>query len=1016
MYAKYPSPYLWIAGVLTVCLAATAWFTWRQFVANEAAAVEAVAAAAQRVATDVTERINLYQYGIRGARGAILTAGEDGTTNALFQRYSASRDVDVEFPGASGFGFIRRVAPEDEAAFVAAQHADGRPDFRVRQLSPHEGERYIIQYIEPIGRNAPAVGLDIASEANRREAADRAMRSGSTSLTGPIILVQRPDSQQRSFLLLMPVYRPGPAPLTDEERQARTFGWAYAPLSMSEVLAPMRFDSSALHFLLRDVTRRDDEQTIYETVEEEADPLFFTQRLERIVFGRRWVIEVSARQAFIDGLNLTQPRTVAIIGVLASLLLAALAGAESVGRRRKAVFAARMADFNADLERQVIERTRELNRVNSLVRDVLRAASEVSIIATDRDGVIQIFNDGAQRMLGYTAAEMVGVQTPAIIHVPAEVAARGAVLSAEYGMPIEGFRVFVHKAELGVAETREWTYVRKDGSHLDVSLVVTAMRDDLGNIIGFLGIAEDITEQRQATAALRQAKTTAEAANAAKSRFLAIMSHELRTPMAGVLGMGELLLKSGLADEQKALAQQLMRSARALLDLLDDILDFAKIEAEKVELDDYDFSVRQVVADVCSVIAPLASDSGNTVLTDIDPSLAPAYRGDGKRYRQILMNLVGNANKFTQKGHITIAVRRMSSDDDATVVETRVTDTGVGIADENKERLFQPFVQEDTSTSRRFGGTGLGLAICKTLSELMGGQIWVESRKGEGSTFGFTVRLRDGDQKNIEATDLPHVVRAAHEQSLRILVAEDNDTNRTLAVRMLANYGHVVIAVENGAEAVAAFEADSFDVILMDMQMPVMDGPAAMGAIRSNTQRGAQIPMIALTADAVREHHDEYLAAGANAVLTKPVDWAFLNAEMARLTERQVLQPSPMPVESPDTAAAVFNCNLLNELHAVLGEGAVAAFVDKGAVELRSLVEKLAHMTLDDGTDAMRRTAHAMKGLAAQLGAVRVSALASDAEKAAKSGTDISDRTPDLSAAADEALAAIREWRAGKGI
>lgn len=403
-------------------------------------------------------------------------------------------------------------------------------------------------------------------------------------------------------------------------------------------------------------------------------------------------------------------------------------------------------------------------------------------------------------------------------------------------------------------------------------------------------LEREITER---TADLQKAKILAESANAAKNRFLAVVSHEIRTPITGVLGMADLLVSTGLNSEQQNLLARLTRSAHTLLDLISDILDFSKIESGQMELEETEFSVRQVVADACAVVAPLASTKGNVINASVADTIQAAYRGDAKKYRQILLNLLSNANKFTNNGEINIAVEQKTSNAGSFVIETVVSDTGAGIESSNHERLFQPFVQEDSSTSRRYGGTGLGLTICKNFSELMGGRIWFESIKGEGSTFSFSVTLKPGDASKIEIaqnsnkrapTAISQIEPAKH--SLRILVAEDNETTRMLMSAMLSKLGHTVQTAENGRDAIEKYQSGSFDIVLMDMQMPIMDGPEAMELIRAQEKGKSAIPIIALTADALEENHKGYREAGADTVATKPVDWQTLTAEMERLAYR----------------------------------------------------------------------------------------------------------------------------------
>ncbi len=990
--------------------------------------------------------------------------------------------------------------------------------------------------------NAPAVGLDLASGPNRRAAAEAAIKTGVTTLTAPIRLVQTEVQTERGVLLLMPIYRGGVVPESIADRAAAAVGWSYAPLIMKNVLSHIDFNSNHLHMILRDVTTPGNDVIFHESTAASGEAaVLYTQKTERDIFGRRWQIEMGAYPAFVETLRQPSPTTVFIIGLLATLMSAALTATLSYGRQRARLITAerarlativdnssdpivgelldgtiiswnhaaervfgyghdeavgkflpdllspadridedanlltriargetvdafdtiriardgtlidvsvtaspireadgtvsgaakllrdirqqkeeerRLIDFNASLEREVIMRTAELNRTNEVLAEVLRAASEVSIIATDINGVIQIFNKGAERMLGYSAAEVVGRQTPAPLHVPEEVAARGAELTAEYGMPIAGFRAFVHKAEVEGAEKREWTYVRKDGSRLRVLLVATAMRDAQGDITGYLGIAEDITEQIRSTEALREAKATAEAANAAKSRFLAMMSHELRTPMTGVLGMADLLLTSHLNDEQRELLRTLTRSAHTLLDLLNDVLDFAKIEAGHVELEEIDFSVAQIVQDVQAIAGPLASEKGNTIHATLDPAIKPAYRGDAKRYRQVLMNLVGNANKFTTSGNIFIVVKPQG---DGGEVVTLVSDTGIGIAEQNRVRLFEPFVQEDVSTSRKFGGTGLGLTISKTLVELMGGRIWVESKIGQGSTFGFSVALRPGDAACVEILNTQRQHTAASsaampvpKRPLRVLFAEDNVTVRTLVTTVLGKMNHVVVAVENGALAVEKARQEKFDIILMDMQMPVMDGPTAIQHIQAVEGPNKTVPVIAITADAIRGNQATYLKAGASAVVTKPIEWRRLAAEMSRLTGtggapgaavENSLSAPPLP-QTPTLDLA-----LLDSLVANIDRATFVAMLDSFTSSLQEYALEIEEAIKGQNERAIKRSAHALRGVAGQFGAARLSELAKQIETSPSPRDLPASTVTQLSEATEATMAALDAWR-----
>ncbi|MDH2435260.1 PAS domain S-box protein [Pokkaliibacter sp. MBI-7] len=1093
----------------------------------------------------VTERITLYQYGLRGARGSILTAGENDLSRAAFYQYSLTRDTDSEFPGARGFGFIRLVPREKEKQFVEEARKDGWPDFSIRELNPNDGDRYVIQYIEPVDRNRAAVGLDIASERNRRLAAESSMRSGEVRLTGPITLVQATGNPKQSFLIMMPIYRGGKTPESLFDKENMIFGWSYAPLLMEEVLKGLGLENEETILKLSDVTEPDRIVDFYSNNDSTMTGQYQRDEI-RTMFGRTWRFHSAVTPQFVKELHLPNVTVVGTLCAAISILISILVGAittnlnnrrrlheeqtrlsaivessgdgiigktldgtvtswnrgaeqifgfsrqEAVGRsilelvvppdrrteelsilsrisqgesiphfetirRRKdgthipvsvtvsPIYSdnnkvigasktvrdisrqkeaeAQIHELNTNLEKQVQERTAELAKLNALVNSVLSAATEISIIATDTEGVIRLFNNGAERMLGYKAGEVLNRFTPAIIHVEAEVVERGKTLSAELGFPVQGFRVFVQKPEVLGAETREWTYVRKDGTHFPVMLVVTTIRADDGEITGYLGIATDITEQKQQKDALlaaqrqllsttdqllmasevaelgiwtwliadnslswndkmyqlyeypvslresglnyshwearvhpddvavaveklnaavagtgiydpvfrlnlpsgkaryihagayverdplgnavkvtginrditaerelesglRLAKEEADSANKAKSMFLANMSHEIRTPMNAVLGMLQLMRTTELTTRQDEYASKAQIAATSLLSLLNDILDYSKIDAGKLVLDNHPFQINELMSDLAVVLSANMGKKDVELLFDIDRRLPLSLTGDLLRLQQILTNLASNAIKFTPQGQVILKIQLLEQSTEETArLRFSVIDSGIGISQEQQGRIFEGFTQAEASTTRRYGGTGLGLVISRRLINLMDSDLQLKSEPGHGSCFWFDITLPvDMDSQPHDSASLTRHL------PLNVLVVDDNQCARELLCGAVKDLGANVLQAGSGTEAINVFKetadaAQDIQLILMDWRMPDISGIDAAITIKSLAAPGKTPAIIMVTAfgrEEILTRHDAGTAPFED-FLTKPVTPQQLVSTVARV-------------------------------------------------------------------------------------------------------------------------------------
>ena len=669
-----------------------------------------------------------------------------------------------------------------------------------------------------------------------------------------------------------------------------------------------------------------------------------------------------------------------------------------------------------------------LLKAGALQRAIFNSAN-FSSIATDAKGVIQIFNVGAERMLGYAAADVMNKITPADISDPQELIARAKALSVELGTPITpGFEALVFKASRGIEDIYELTYIRKDGSRFPAVVSVTALRDAQDVIIGYLLIgtdntarklveaeqkkldqrlrdqqfytrsliesnidalmatdpsgiitdvnkqmealtgctrdeligapfkdyftdperaeagiklvlsekkvtdyeltacardgkqtvvsynattfydrnrtlqgvfaaARDVTERKRVEAELRAAKAVAESASQTKSDFLASMSHEIRTPMNAIIGIADLLAKTPLSPEQNKYVQIFRRAGDNLLHIINDILDLSKVEASQLEMERTGFSLNDLLEKVTEMVAVRAHEKGLALVCEIAPKVPTALVGDPTLLSQVLLNLLGNAIKFTESGEVAL---RVTPDADSTVpgaLRFTVSDTGIGIPGEKLGAVFERFTQANSSTTRRYGGSGLGLTISKRLVELMGGRIWVESEVGKGSVFSFAVPLEIWASARRPTAAPVGTGPEAPLPALCILLAEDSPDNCTITMAYLEDTPYRVEIAETGAIACKKFMAGHYDLVLMDRQMPIMDGLTATRTIRAWEQANGRppTPIIALTAAALKGDREMCLAAGCTAFLTKPIKQEVL---LQAIRERSIVAPPSSKEES----------------------------------------------------------------------------------------------------------------------
>jgi len=482
--------------------------------------------------------------------------------------------------------------------------------------------------------------------------------------------------------------------------------------------------------------------------------------------------------------------------------------------------------------------------------------SSAVVIITDTQGAIEYVNPKFVQVTGYEKSEVLG-GTPSILK-------SGETLPETY-------------KELWdtIQSGEEWQGIfhnkKKNGEFYWASASISPLKDTKGAITHFVGIQEDITAIKLFEQELKKAKEAAESANQAKSDFLAGMSHEIRPPMNAIIGMSELMMETPLNDEQKRYVETLMHAGENLLNIINDILDISKIEAGYLELESTEFNLQDLLDKACDIMAIRARDKGIGLVCSVLPDVPVHLIGDPVRLRQVILNLLGNAIKFTDNGEVALEVRKESSD--AGTLLFSIRDTGIGIPEDKVNKIFEKFTQADSSTTRKYGGTGLGLAISKRLVKLMGGRIWVTSAVGAGSTFYFTA----GFQLQVEKLKAEPVVAPVPEREvlrpLRILLVDDSEDNRRLIRSFLKKTPYVIDTANNGLAAVEQYKTAPYDLILMDIQMPVMDGYAATKEIRDweRSNKREPTPVLALTAYALQEEIRKSYAAGCSGHLTKPI-------------------------------------------------------------------------------------------------------------------------------------------------
>ncbi|MEY4754994.1 MAG: hypothetical protein RJA44_2669 [Pseudomonadota bacterium] len=662
---------------------------------------------AQRATEQLAQRMQRYEYGLRGLRGAILGAGIERLSRPMMANYSRSRDLEREFPGARGYGFIRRVPLADEAAFVQRARADGWPEFRLQQLAPHEHERLVIQYIDPVERNRPAIGLDIASESNRRNAALDAIQSGQATLTHPITLVQASGKVRRAFLMLLPVYPEGRTPDTPQERARLAQGLVYTPLVIDEVLAGFDLHNGAFSLTLHDQMADGRTEVFYAPEQEVPAAQGLVQRQPIELFGRQWIAEFRALPPFVAGLNQSSTGQIAAEIALAGLALAGLVYGLLLSQERK----------------------RESRLQNARLAAIVTGSSD-AIIGLHLDGTVTSWNPGAEAIFGYSAAQALGRNIAELIVPERERQGEGAFLARiRSDAPVQTFQA---------------RRCRADGSELDVALTLSAIRDEQGRVIGLAKTVRDISAEVAARTRIEELNSQLErkvgertvhleTALQELADFSYLASHDLRTPLRAIDGFSSLLQRAcgGQSAKIDDHLRRVRSAAQQMGRIIDDMIALTQIARAELHPARVDFSalVEQEHARL-SRLQP-----GREVELRVAPGLQ--VRADPEQLRMLLAQLLDNAWKFSAGAAAPCIEAGIAPAAEPGMLECCVRDNGIGFEMAYAERIFTPFQRlHDASL---YPGSGIGLAIVQRIVRKHGGNIHATAAPGAGAAFHFTL-------------------------------------------------------------------------------------------------------------------------------------------------------------------------------------------------------------------------------------------------------------------------------------
>ncbi len=793
------------------------------------------------------------------AASALFTAGER-VTWAEWIAYSKVIDIEHGYAGIDDIGLLRYVPNGTIPAFLAETRRDGLPLDRIRRATP-DTDHYVVKYIYPLEQNRMVLGVDITFDPHRRAAADRARDTGEAVITPPIKFLQY-RGPGHGFTMMRPIYRSPDPPRTIAERRASLLGWVYHPFTAQRFLSGLTpAQDKDFHLSIR--VRAGDGS--WATALAERGPGHqpqFTAAHSFSAAGRDWAMEWHSTAEFERRIGSGEPLLVLLTGLAINLALIAVL---AVVARREAV-----------VTREVVRATASLSEANRLLL-MTEATTHVGHWRYDIAAGTLFWSEEVYRIHGRDCDRPITRdESLDYLHVEDKGRAWQALLASVRDQSPFALRVRITRDDDG--ETRYLSFIGRTEPGVD------------GKPSALFGVIQDVTNETRVREQLLKARDTAQREAQMRGSFLANLSHEIRTPMNGVIGFAELLLESKLAAEQRNYAQIIVESSSNMMALLNDVLDLSKIEAGHMELADEPVAIEDLANSAIRMLMPSVRRRDVWLEVQIDPALPPVVRGDKLRLRQVLLNLLGNAVKFTRQGFVRLEISRAGDR-----MRFAVVDSGPGIPPERLADIFKSFVQLDPIAHSAGSGTGLGLTISSSLVRLMGGSLKVNSRLGEGSSFHFNLPCvpasLDDEAASADAAstggarDIPPVA------AIRVLLAEDNEINQALIRATAARLGLALDVANNGSEAVIRAEAAAqagtpYDLILMDIQMPVLDGIGATQRLRSMGFNAETLPIVALSANVYQNDIDACFAAGMQAHLAKPVRREALESAIATWARR----------------------------------------------------------------------------------------------------------------------------------